>query len=167
MAKSTGKSKKESIAVVPSEEKDVATQGSQLKEVETLSRFTDFDIHLFRQGKHFKLYEKFGSHVMEFQGVVGTYFAVWAPNAASIAVTGNFNGWSRDNHMLVPRWDSSGIWEGWIPNIGVGEVYKYFIISNNGQHLENRIRLRSGARLLPVLLPSSGIPGMNGEMRTG
>nr|WP_229213798.1 1,4-alpha-glucan branching protein GlgB [Dyadobacter psychrotolerans] len=108
----------------------------QLNSVETISRFTDFDIHLFRQGKHFKLYEKFGSHVMEHKGVIGTYFAVWAPNASSISVIGNFNGWNKGQHALIPRWDSSGIWEGWIPNVGVSEVYKYFIISNNGQHLE-------------------------------
>ncbi|GGB79279.1 1,4-alpha-glucan branching protein GlgB [Dyadobacter sediminis] len=107
-----------------------------LNAVETISRFTDFDIHLFRQGKHFKLYEKLGSHVMEFKGVTGTYFAVWAPNAASISVTGNFNGWNKDSHMLSSRWDSSGIWEGWIPNIGVGEVYKYHVVSQNGQQQE-------------------------------
>ncbi|PWJ59094.1 1,4-alpha-glucan branching enzyme [Dyadobacter jejuensis] len=104
--------------------------------VEKVSRFSDFDIHLFRQGKHYKLYEKLGSHVMEHNGVVGTYFAVWAPNASSIAVIGNFNGWNKEQHALSPRWDSSGIWEGWIPDVGVGEVYKYFIISNDGQHLE-------------------------------
>ncbi|MCE7039560.1 1,4-alpha-glucan branching protein GlgB [Dyadobacter sp. CY312] len=135
MAKSTGKTKTASIAESP-QEVSSDSQVQQFNSVETISRFTDFDIHLFRQGKHFKLYEKLGSHVMENNGVVGTYFAVWAPNAASISVIGNFNGWNREGHQLVPRWDSSGIWEGWIPNIGVGEVYKYFIISNDGQHLE-------------------------------
>jgi 1,4-alpha-glucan branching enzyme len=135
MAKSTGKTKTASRAESPSENGS-DSQVQQLNSVETISRFTDFDIHLFRQGKHFKLYEKLGSHVMEHQGVIGTYFAVWAPNASSISVIGNFNGWNREGHQLVSRWDSSGIWEGWIPNIGVGEVYKYFIVSNNGQHLE-------------------------------
>ena len=135
MAKSTGKTKTASTVESP-KETGSELQVQQLNSVETISRFTDFDIHLFRQGKHFKLYEKLGSHVMENNGIVGTYFAVWAPNASSISVIGNFNGWNRDGHQLVPRWDSSGIWEGWIPNIGVGEVYKYFIISNDGQHLE-------------------------------
>ncbi|WP_229214248.1 1,4-alpha-glucan branching protein GlgB [Dyadobacter flavalbus] len=107
-----------------------------LNAVETISRFTDFDIHLFRQGKHFKLYEKLGSHVMEVKGVTGTYFAVWAPNAARISVTGNFNGWNKESHLLSSRWDSSGIWEGWIPNIGVGEVYKYHVVSQNGHQQE-------------------------------
>ncbi|WP_025761460.1 1,4-alpha-glucan branching protein GlgB [Dyadobacter tibetensis] len=118
------------------EETGDAPQRHYLGPVEKVSRFTDFDIHLFRQGKHYKLYEKLGSHVMEHNGVVGTYFAVWAPNASSISVIGNFNGWSKEEHALSPRWDSSGIWEGWIPDVGVGEVYKYFIISNDGQHLE-------------------------------
>jgi 1,4-alpha-glucan branching enzyme len=114
-----------------------ANVGAQsLSAVETISRFTDFDIHLFKQGKHYKLYEKLGSHVMEVNGVTGTYFAVWAPNATYISVVGNFNGWNHSNHSLAARWDSSGIWEGWIPNVGVGEVYKYYIVSQNGQHLE-------------------------------
>jgi 1,4-alpha-glucan branching enzyme len=135
MAKSTGKNKTEPKSV-SAEAGSTDLQVQQFNSVETISRFTDFDIHLFRQGKHFKLYEKFGSHVMEHKGVVGTYFAVWAPNASSVSVIGNFNGWNKGQHALVPRWDSSGIWEGWIANVGVSEVYKYFIVSNNGQHLE-------------------------------
>ncbi|WP_184548956.1 1,4-alpha-glucan branching protein GlgB [Mucilaginibacter sp. FT3.2] len=106
------------------------------KAVEPYSRFTDFDISLFKSGKHFKLYEKFGSHVVEFNGVVGTYFAVWAPNAQYVAVIANFNGWNRGSHSLNARWDSSGIWEGFIPNIGVGETYKYYIKSSTGEDLE-------------------------------
>ncbi|WP_114936586.1 1,4-alpha-glucan branching protein GlgB [Mucilaginibacter endophyticus] len=111
-------------------------QPVKLKAVEPYSRFTDFDISLFKSGKHYKLYEKLGSHVVEYQGVVGTYFAVWAPNAQYVSVIGNFNGWSRGSHSLNARWDSSGIWEGFIPNIGVGETYKYFINSSSGEDLE-------------------------------
>jgi 1,4-alpha-glucan branching enzyme len=107
-----------------------------LERVEPYSRFTEFDVSLFQSGKHYKLYEKFGSHVVEHKGVVGTYFAVWAPNAQYVAVTGNFNYWDRGTHKLNPRWDSSGIWEGFIPHIGVGEVYKYFIKSSSGEELE-------------------------------
>jgi 1,4-alpha-glucan branching enzyme len=72
-----------------------ATSDTEIKAVEPYSRFTDFDIDLFKAGKHYKLYEKFGSHVLEYKGVVGTYFAVWAPNAQYVAVIGNFNGWNR------------------------------------------------------------------------
>jgi 1,4-alpha-glucan branching enzyme len=117
------------------------TEGTQkthviLKAVEPYSRFTDFDIALFKSGKHYKLYEKFGSHVVEFNGVVGTYFAVWAPNAQHISVIGNFNGWNRASHGLLCRWDASGIWEGFIPNVGNGETYKYYIKASSGEDLE-------------------------------
>lgn len=100
------------------------------------SRFSDFDIHLFRQGQHYKLYDKLGSHVVEHNGVRGTYFAVWAPNGNYVSVIGNFNGWNRDSHAMNPRWDGSGIWETFVPHIGNGEVYKYFIKSNMGPLLE-------------------------------
>lgn len=107
-----------------------------LRNVFPYSRFTDFDVDLFKAGKHFKLYEKFGSHVVEHNGVIGVYFAVWAPNAKYVSVTGNFNGWDKSSHSLLPRWDSSGIWEGFVPNIGNGETYKYFINSVTGEDLE-------------------------------
>lgn len=100
------------------------------------TRFTDFDIYLFRSGKHQKLYEKFGSHVVEYNGVIGTYFAVWAPSARFVSVIGNFNGWNKDSHPLNVRWDSSGIWEVFIPHIGRGETYKYYIVHEGGRQLE-------------------------------
>jgi 1,4-alpha-glucan branching enzyme len=114
----------------------VAIISDEYKAVIPYSRFSDFDIALFQSGKHYKLYEKLGSHVVEHNGVVGTYFAVWAPNAKYVAVIANFNGWNRGSHSLYIRWDGSGIWEGFIPNVGVGEVYKYFISSNTGEDLE-------------------------------
>ncbi|MFN8429208.1 MAG: 1,4-alpha-glucan branching protein GlgB [Spirosomataceae bacterium] len=105
--------------------------------VEVFSLLSDFDIGLFKSGRHFRLYEKLGSHVVENQGVTGTYFGVWAPNAEYVSVIGGFNGWNSQSHKLFPRWDGSGIWEGWIANVGNGEVYKYFIQSNiGGQQLE-------------------------------
>ena len=116
--------------------KKAAQPAAEYKAVEVYSRFTDFDISLFKSGKHYKLYEKFGSHVIDFNGVTGTYFAVWAPNAQYVAVIGNFNGWNRGSHQLHVRWDASGIWEGFIPNIGDGETYKYFIKSSSGESLE-------------------------------
>lgn len=96
------------------------------------SLLTDHDIFLFKQGKHFQLYNKLGSRPIEFDGLKGTYFAVWAPNGESVNVIGNFNGWNRYSHPLAARWDSSGIWEGFIPGIGQGEVYKYFVRSKIG-----------------------------------
>ena len=93
------------------------------------SRFTDHDIYLFKEGTHFRLYDKLGAHAMVVDGVEGTYFAVWAPNALKVSVTGNFNSWNRDSHALAVRWDGSGIWEGFIPGILKGEAYKYFVVS--------------------------------------
>lgn len=102
----------------------------------THSLFSDLDIHLFREGKHFRLYEKLGSRPIMVDGQHGAYFAVWAPNAQSVSVVGNFNYWNRDSHALSPRWDGSGIWEGFIPGVGRGELYKYHIHAKDGRHLE-------------------------------
>ncbi|GAA4105068.1 1,4-alpha-glucan branching protein GlgB [Mucilaginibacter panaciglaebae] len=115
---------------------DHIAQLNNVRRVIPYSRFSDFDIALFQSGKHYKLYEKLGSHVVEHAGVVGTYFAVWAPNAQYVSVIANFNGWDRGSHPLYNRWDGSGIWEGFIPDVGNGEIYKYFINSSTGEDLE-------------------------------
>lgn len=96
-----------------------------------VSLLTDHDIYLFKQGRHYNLYRKMGSHAMERQGERGVFFAVWAPNAREVSVTGDFNAWRRDSHMLAARQDGSGIWEGFIPGLGLGEKYKYHIHSNH------------------------------------
>lgn len=101
-----------------------------MTKVITHSLFTDFDIDLFKAGKHFKLYEKLGAHLIEVNGVKGVYFAVWAPTAHSVSVVGDFNYWTQGEHLLNVRWDSSGIWEGFIPDISKGALYKYKIQSN-------------------------------------
>ncbi len=95
------------------------------------SLFTDFDIDLFKAGKHYQLYKKLGSHPMELNGKKGTYFAVWAPTAKSVSVVGDFNYWIEGDHKLFVRWDESGIWEGFIPGIDQGSLYKYKIHSHN------------------------------------
>ncbi|CAD0008941.1 1,4-alpha-glucan branching protein GlgB [Flavobacterium chungangense] len=101
-----------------------------MSNVITHSLFTDFDIDLFKAGKHFRLYEKLGAHLVEVNGVKGVYFAVWAPTAQSVSVVGDFNYWTQGEHLLQVRWDSSGIWEGFIPNLDKGALYKYKIQSN-------------------------------------
>lgn len=96
------------------------------------SLFTDFDINLFKAGKHFRLYEKLGAHLIDLNGVKGVYFAVWAPSAYSVSVIGDFNFWTQGEHELFVRWDDSGIWEGFIPNVEKGATYKYKIQSHHG-----------------------------------
>jgi 1,4-alpha-glucan branching enzyme len=103
---------------------------------ESISLLSEFDVNLFKSGTHYHIYNKLGSHIIEQNGVKGTFFAVWAPNAEEVSVVGNFNGWNRTDHPLQSRNDHSGIWEGFIPNIRVGEYYKYFIRSSNGYEVE-------------------------------
>jgi 1,4-alpha-glucan branching enzyme len=98
--------------------------------VKAHSLFTDFDIALFKSGKHFKLYEKFGAHSIELENEAGVYFAVWAPSANSVSVIGDFNFWDKNAHPLNVRWDSSGIWEGFIPDAAHGMRYKFSIQSS-------------------------------------
>ncbi|UMY64688.1 MULTISPECIES: 1,4-alpha-glucan branching protein GlgB [unclassified Flavobacterium] len=100
--------------------------------VQPYSLFSEFDINLFKAGKHFRLYEKLGAHLTEVDGVKGVYFAVWAPAARSVSVIGDFNYWVQGQHPLMVRWDSSGIWEGFIPGVEKGTRYKYKIQSNSG-----------------------------------
>ncbi|UCH81057.1 MAG: 1,4-alpha-glucan branching protein GlgB [Nitrospiraceae bacterium] len=94
-----------------------------------ISLFSEHDIYLFKEGNHFRLYDKLGSHPAVVNGKKGYYFSVWAPNAKNVAVQGDFNGWSRDTHRLSLREDDSGIWECFIPGIQKGDIYKYHIVS--------------------------------------
>jgi 1,4-alpha-glucan branching enzyme len=88
------------------------------------------DLHLFNEGSHLRLYETLGAHPVTLDGEAGVFFAVWAPNAEAVHVMGDFNGWSRSAHPLRPR-ASSGIWEGFIPAVPRGSIYKYFIASRH------------------------------------
>jgi 1,4-alpha-glucan branching enzyme len=95
-----------------------------------MSLFTDYDIHLFREGTHYSLYEKLGAHPMTRGQERGTYFAVWAPNAREVSVIGDFNGWDGGAHPLSARRDESGIWEGFLPDVEPGALYKFRIKSS-------------------------------------
>ncbi|WP_313500520.1 1,4-alpha-glucan branching protein GlgB [Kaistella carnis] len=107
-----------------------------MENVLSYSLFTEHDIYLFREGSHYKLYEKFGAHSVTVNGVEGVYFSVWAPHAKQVAVIGDFNQWHSETHVLFPRWDESGIWEGFIPGLKWGDVYKYGIRTNKDVLLE-------------------------------
>jgi 1,4-alpha-glucan branching enzyme len=100
------------------------------------SLFTDEDVHNFQNGTHYSLYTLFGNKQLEVSGTKGTYFAVWAPNATAVYVKGNFNDWNNETHLLKVRQDSSGIWEGFVPGIQQGEVYKYHIHGYKGVKLD-------------------------------
>ncbi|RYD70382.1 MAG: 1,4-alpha-glucan branching protein GlgB, partial [Sphingobacteriales bacterium] len=101
------------------------------------SLYTDYDIDLFLVGKHFRLYEKMGAHLITLEQTPGVYFSVWAPNATSVGVVGDFNDWNRNHHPLNKRWDKSGIWEGFIPGLQKGDVYKYVVKGfDKSEHLK-------------------------------
>jgi 1,4-alpha-glucan branching enzyme len=92
-----------------------------------VSMLTNDDLFLFNEGSHYRLYEKLGSHPMIVDGVEGTYFAVWAPNAKQVSVMGEFSGWDKSRCPLRPN-GQSGIWEGFIPGVSKGAIYKYYLV---------------------------------------
>jgi 1,4-alpha-glucan branching enzyme len=99
------------------------------------SLFSETDVRNFQAGTHYQLYKVFGNKQIDVNGTSGTYFAVWAPSATAVFVTGNFNGWNEMSHPLHVRPDASGIWEGFIPDVTAGELYKYHIHGFEGVKL--------------------------------
>jgi 1,4-alpha-glucan branching enzyme len=95
-----------------------------------VSVLSDDDLFLFNEGSHYRLYEKLGARPTVVDGVAGTHFAVWAPNAQQVCVVGEFNGWNKSSHPLSPK-GQSGIWEGFIPGVGKGTIYKYYLVSHH------------------------------------
>ena len=102
-----------------------------------VSLIGDEDLHFFNEGTHLRMFQKMGSHLTtDRDGTAGVAFAVWAPNAEAISVIGDFNGWNRESHPLKAR-GGSGIWEGFIPALGEGSVYKYRVRSrHNGYEVD-------------------------------
>ena len=94
----------------------------------TASPLTDHDLYLFNEGTHFRLYDKMGARLRTENEQTGVFFAVWAPNAGQVSVMGDFNGWDKTSVPLYPR-GQSGIWEGFVPGLGPGAVYKYHVVS--------------------------------------
>ncbi len=90
---------------------------------------TDYDLYLLAEGKHHRLYDKLGAHVVERDGQRGTHFAVWAPNARQVSVIGDFNGWRAGANPMQRR-GLGGFWACFIPDVGIGALYKYAIVSN-------------------------------------
>ncbi len=95
------------------------------------SVLTEFDLYLLGEGTHDRSYDKLGAHLAELGGVAGTHFAVWAPNARSVSVIGDFNTWYAGRHPMEPR-GASGVWECFLPGVRQGALYKYAIVSQYG-----------------------------------
>ncbi len=100
-----------------------------------VSRLSEQDIYLFKEGTHYRLYEKLGAHLMERDGEKGVYFAVWAPHAKNVSVVGDWNSYDPKTHPLKKRADGSGIWEGFTPDARIGQTYKYHIHTPYDTHL--------------------------------
>jgi len=94
----------------------------------------ELDLHLFAEGNHLRLYEKMGAHPITHEGVDGVSFAVWAPNASRVSVVGPFNDWDGRRHPMRKRTEA-GIWELFVPGVGVGDVYKYELLGPNKELL--------------------------------
>lgn len=106
---------------------------------ETESIFSDFDLYLFGQGKHYHLYEKMGAHPRTLHGVTGTHFAVWAPNALTVSVIGDFNQWNRSTNPMQRRHNDLGVWECFIPDVHIGALYKFSIFSRYNNYRVDKI----------------------------
>src|SRR5207244_11673588 len=103
------------------------------------SILSDFDLHLFGQGKEYLIYEKMGAHLRVVNGVAGVNFALWAPNAQSVSVIGDFNGWQHGVTPMHLRHQELGVWECVVPGLTVGALYKYALTSRfNHDKAENK-----------------------------
>jgi len=106
-------------------------QGSHHAVIDEASLLTDHDAYLFKEGTHFRLYEKLGAHPVASSEGRGVRFGVWAPDARRVSVIGDFNSWTAGRHPLRARGDTSGIWEGLVEDLEPGARYKYFIESRH------------------------------------
>jgi len=100
-----------------------------------LPTLTDLDLYLFNAGDHHRIYDKLGAHAIEVTGIKGVQFAVWAPNARSVSVVGNFNNWDRRRHAMRVL-GASGVWEIFIPELSEGEIYKFQVKTKSGYVLD-------------------------------
>ena len=114
-----------------------------------VSTISPFDLHLLAEGRHYRSFDKLGAHLREVDGVRGVHFAVWAPNAAQVDVLGDFNAWAAGATPLRVR-EEAGVWEAFVPGIGVGALYKYRVVSRfNGYESERADPYGFGAEIRP------------------
>jgi 1,4-alpha-glucan branching enzyme len=117
------------LAMVVPQQHDGEPEEASIVAQAVQSIFSDDDLYLFGQGKEYRIYEKMGAHPRTVNGVRGVNFAVWAPNAQSISVIGDFNNWNRSAHPMHRRHNDLGVWESFIPGLKTGALYKYAIYS--------------------------------------
>ena len=104
---------------------------SKKPKTEGLGVIGELDRYLFGEGRHYQLYHKLGAHPYTYRGQDGYYFAVWAPHAAAVSLVGDFNAWNPDATPMKPVADS-GIYELFVPGLGVGQLYKFAITTHTG-----------------------------------
>lgn len=125
--------------VVDDGQQRVADKNGDMKTIEDPYAFptllSEFDLYLIGEGTHYRIYDKLGAHIRTIDGVSGVNFGVWAPNAATVSVVGDFNGWDERPHQMRKHY-ANGVWELFLPRVGEGELYKYRIKTNNGRTLE-------------------------------
>src|SRR5579883_1346666 len=126
-----------SASDVPQSPDDAQRASDMSQEIPSI--FSDFDLHLFGQGKHYQLYEKMGAHLRTVNGVTGVNFAVWAPNALSVSVIGDFNAWNRSATPMHIRHRDLGVWECFVPGLHVGALYKYALYSRFNNYAADKI----------------------------
>jgi len=136
------------------------------------SLFTGHDTYLFKEGSHFDLHKKLGAHVMTVDGREGVLFSVWAPNAEYVSVIGDFNGWDGSAHPLAVRLDETGIWEGFLPGVGKGCIYKFMVHSRyNCYRAEKSDPMAFAAEMRPnsasVVFPLDGYEWRDAEWMSG
>jgi 1,4-alpha-glucan branching enzyme len=120
---------------VMKEEQFKKTQSDiSMKEAEIPSIFSDDDLYLFGQGKEHLIYEKMGAHVRNINGIIGTNFATWAPNALVVSVIGDFNDWRRNTNPMHLRHHELGVWECFVPGVEIGDKYKFAIYSRTNNY---------------------------------
>lgn len=113
------------------------TSASKSAKPDGLGVLGELDRYLYGEGRHYRLYEKLGAHPLTYNGKPGYYFAVWAPHAESVSVVGDFNGWDLDANPMTPATPAgeSGIYEGFVPGLTEGELYKFAITTDSGKVL--------------------------------
>src|ERR1700730_18201761 len=117
------------MRIMSASEQENALAGASNNEQDIPSLLSDYDLYLFGQGKHYQIYEKMGAHLRIFNGVTGVNFAVWAPNALSVSVIGDFNNWNRNTNLMHRRHNDLGVWECFVPGVVAGSLYKFAIYS--------------------------------------